>query len=124
MKLKRSGVTLVELLIVIAIMGVLLSLTIFGIGNWRERTATNEVKSDLVNGATALQSHRNFSSSYPATDTEFKSLFAGSDSVGLNYTIRGDGSYCLNAQSVSRPNVQWMIDSNISTKDPAEGTCS
>lgn len=124
MNRKRIGLTLVELMIVIILVGVLLGISIFGIGNWRERTATSEVKSDLINGSTALQSHRNFSSSYPANQAEFEQLFSSSDSVDLDYILRGDGSFCLNATSQARPQVQWMLDSNVSVKDPAEGACS
>lgn len=121
---KRAGLTLVELMVVIIIIGILAGLTAFGVGNWRERTANNEVKSDLINGATALQSSRNFTSAYPVDQTEFDSLYEGSSSVEISYLLRVDGSYCLNAHSIARPTVQWMLDSNISTDNPSPGTCS
>ena len=123
MNRKHLGWTLVELVVVVAVLGILAGIAIVGFGGWRERTARNEVKSDLLSGATALKNHRNFTSSYPATQTEFEVLYRHTEAVNLSYTRRVDGSYCLNAQSLSRPSVQWMIDSSVSVQ-PAEGVCS
>lgn len=116
-----KGFTIVELLIIVTILGLLASIAYFSIGDWRRRAATNEVKSDLHNAAAVLDNLRNFQNEYPS-DLE-ESDFKPTSTVELDYTRRGDGSYCLNGWSSVRGDVEWYIDSRTS-KEPAEGTCS
>lgn len=118
---QSSGFTIVELGVVIAVLAILATIAYFAIGDWRSRTATNEVKSDLQNAATALDSYRNFNTGYPSSLTD--SLFKPTPTVVLDYTLRGDGSYCLNATSNVRTSVAWYIDSSAN-KQPLEGSCS
>lgn len=125
MNSRRYGFTLVELMVIIAVIAILAGISVVGYGGWRERSAANEVKSDLINGANALQARLNFDSTYPATQSEFDSIYDSTDSVNIEYILRAeDDTYCLNGQSLARPSVQWMIDSRVSVTQPAEGTCS
>lgn len=55
-----AGFTIVELVVVIVVMGILATITVASYGNWRERTVTNQIKSDLNGVATAMENVRNF----------------------------------------------------------------
>ena len=117
-----QGFTLVELLVIIAVLAVLAGMTYIFIGDWRTRTATTEVKSDLISASSALENRRNFSSGYPSSLTS-PAVFTPTGTVTLAYTLRGDGSYCLNGSSKAVGSVQWYIDSR-SGKTPLEGACT
>ncbi len=116
-----SGFTIVEVIVIISVLAILVGITYFFVGDWRSRAATNEVKSDLNGAASALENVRNFGSGYPAALTD--DIFKSTNTVTLDYTRRGDGSYCLNATSQVRTNVKWYVDSRTD-KQPASGTCS
>lgn len=117
-----AGFTLIEIIIIIAMLAILVGLTYYFAGNWRTRAATTEVKSDLQGAATALENYRNFGTSYPASLTT--AVFKPTGTVDLDYTYRsGDGSYCLNGSSKVVASVNWHIDSRVG-KEPAAGACT
>jgi Tfp pilus assembly protein PilE len=115
------GFTIIEVVVIITILALLVGLSYFFIGDWRARAATNEVKSDLNGAASALENIRNFSNGYPATLTN--TVFEPTDTVELDYTLRGDGSYCLIGTSTERSTVVWFVDSRAN-KQPLQGSCS
>lgn len=117
----KRGFTIVEIIVVVSVLAIIVSVAYFSLNNWRNDAATSEVQSDLRNGANAVQNIRNFEGQYPGTLQA--AGFRGSDSVTLEYSVRGDGSYCLNGQSDIRPAVQWHIDSRTGS-DPLEGRCT
>ncbi len=117
MKHFSRGFTIVELLIVIVVIGILATISVFAFGNWRERVATNEVKSDLKGVQTAMESARNFSNQYPLTQP---STFSASNGVTLGYTSNGT-TYCVDARSKSRTNIVYRVTDAI--KEPQAGNC-
>lgn len=117
----HRGFTIIEVVVIITILALLVGLSYFFIGDWRGRAAINEVKSDLNGAAAALENVRNFQNGYPATLTN--AVFEPTDTVTLDYTRRGDGSYCLIGTSTERSNVEWFVDSRAN-KQPLQGDCS
>ena len=117
----KKGFTIVEILLIIVLISVLAGITYAGVRDWRGRTIRSEVKSDLKNAANALDSTRNFSSGYPSDLSA--AGFRGSDTVTLSYSLRSDGSYCLNGTSTTRTAIRYNIDTRVS-KTPRENTCT
>lgn len=118
---RATGFTLVEILVIVTVLMILASASYFFMGGWRERAAVTEVKNDLVGASTALENQRNFSTGYPSSLAS--SVFTPTATVELNYTRRGDGSYCLNGSSRVSSDVEWYIDSRTN-KQLTEGTCA
>lgn len=115
---KSSGFTIIEVVTVITIIGILAGLTVFGIGDWRKRTAQAEVASDLNSVASAMESARNFSTGYPASiPTTFKA------SVNVTVTLRSSTSsaYCAEAASKVVTTVVYKVSN--ANRTPAAGTC-
>lgn len=120
---KHTGFTIVELILVIAILGVIVLITVFGFSSWRERTATTEVKNELQSAAIALKDQMNFSNSYPATSAAFTTLYKPKADVTLTYSTPDSGaSYCLKAQSNVVGTVVWYINSTTS-QTPTINVC-
>lgn len=79
-----SGFTIVELIIIIAIIGILAAIGIVSYSNWRRSIAHNAVQSDLQHARTGLDSYKNFKNSYPPNLAGTQ--FAASENVAIVLT--------------------------------------
>lgn len=77
------GFTIVELIVVIAVMGILAGITVVGYNGWRERASRDAVLSDIAQASNAMKSQLNFTNSYPATLADLRKHFNGSDEVQM-----------------------------------------
>lgn len=117
---RMYGFTIVELAVVIAVVGILAAITIASYGSWRQSSAETAVKSDLSGAYTALESHKNFNDSFPAT---LPTTFTSSEDVTLSYNPSADGtSYCVSARSDVVTTVVFNIQS-LNGKTPVAGAC-
>jgi len=114
-----SGFTLVEILVVIAVIAVLVTFAILAVGNWRQSTAETEVKSDLNSLVGAMESARNFSTGYP---TSIPSTFSASSNVTVTYKSGNAANYCAEGVSKVVTSVLYHIDSSVSN-EPQSGIC-
>ena len=62
-----SGYTLVELIIVVAVILILAAISIVSYGSWRSDISNKAVKSDLIAAASAMEDARSTSTGYPST---------------------------------------------------------
>lgn len=111
--------TIVELIMVIAVIGILAALTVIGIGSWRESVAKTEVKSDLASLQAGMEDARNRMNAYPIfpSGTIFDGsagtgdIFTQSSGVILSYAEGDAEGYCVDAQSRSNPSVRFFYNS-------------
>ena len=115
---KASGFTIIEVITTITIIGILVGITVFSIGNWRTRTAQNEVSSDLHNVASAMEAARNFSTGYPAS---IPTTFRASPNVTVTLRSSTSSTYCVEAASKVVTTVVYKVSN--SNRTPAAGTC-
>lgn len=119
----HSGFSIVELLIVIAVVGIIAAITYVGYGAWQYSARTAQVKSDLTNAASAMENARTFNNEYP---TDITTVFSASSGV----TIAGgrDGgnpnAFCLDGSSDIDEAIIYYIDEAISKSGAVEGTCA
>lgn len=118
MAAKNNGFTIVELITVIAVLAILISITVFMIGNWRQETAENEVKSDLTNLASAMENARNFGNGYPSS---LPSSFRESENVDVSLESSSLTAYCAEGTSTVETTVVYHISGNSAT--PVDGGC-
>lgn len=111
----QSAFSIVELLVIIVVMGILLSLSVFAYGDWRLRTARNEVQSNLIQLRGAMENARNFDNAYPVT---IPASYDPSSTVTTTLvTLAGGTAYCVRGQSTARTTVIYYI--NVpNTPDP------
>lgn len=118
--IKKQGFTIVELTVVIIVIGILAAIVIVGYGQWRVSVYNDQVKSDLTNLNSAMESARNFSESgYPAT---VPSSFNPSDGVTVNIVRSNDYAYCAEATSINDASIVYYYDT-YTGGDPQSGTC-
>lgn len=129
---KGQAFTIVELIVIITIIALLVAASYFAFNAWRDHTAMTEVISDLNSLGSGMESARQWSDGYPvlSSGTIFdgnpatKPIFTQSSGVVITY-ISGDSTYyCVNAQSVARPSVQYFLNTQNGNKESKQGTCS
>jgi prepilin-type N-terminal cleavage/methylation domain-containing protein len=98
-RFKRAhGFTLIEILIIIAILGILAVIAIPQFISYRSRAIDAQMKSDLRNAAVTIESYFTKRSVYPASIDEVYALdFQPTDGVTLTLTIVTPNSYTITA---------------------------
>lgn len=93
---RNEGFTLVEILIIIAIIGLLAVIALPQFNAYRSRAIDAQLKSDLRNAAVAIESYFAEKSVYPASVAEIQD-FQPTDGVTLTLTIVTPKSYLITA---------------------------
>jgi len=116
----KVGFTIVELLVVISVIGILATISIVGYGNWQKSIIETQLKSDLSNVATAMNSYRNFNNTYPlVVPTTFKS----SQGVVLTGGSSNGTTYCIEASSLQNTTLHYHITQKSGSSGAEEGIC-
>jgi len=116
---KNKAFTIVELLIVVAILGILASLTIVAYGSWQNRVAKAEVESTLKMAGAAMDTERNFKNAYP---TALPTTYKAATGVTVTYASGDNTAYCLTA--VSKKNASIVMHIASTDQTPQEGACT
>lgn len=67
MKYTARAFTIVEVLVVVAIISILAGITIAAYGSWQRNMAKNTVQADLLHAASVIKSVHNFKNTYPTS---------------------------------------------------------
>ena len=117
---KSSAYTLVELVVIIAVLGILVSMVVISYGSWNRSMAVASVKSDLSHVVSAMESYRNFNNTYPM-DVMNLSNFESSPDVIISGGSADGKSYCVNGISENDSSVHYYITSDGGSA--TEGSC-
>ncbi len=121
---KTSAFTLVELIVAIAVIGILAGIVIVSYNGWRKSTITTQVKSDLNGAASAMESARTFNNAYLASITS-STTFKPSQGVILSGgSSDGGKTYCIDASSTQDATIHYYIDSISGDAGAQAGTCA
>ena len=95
---RKSGFTLVEVLIIIAIIGLLAVIGIPQFIAYRSRSIDAQLKSDLRNAAVAVESYFTKKSVYPASIEEVQAFgFQGTSGVTMTFALVTPSTYTITA---------------------------
>lgn len=109
-----DGFTVVELVVIIAVIAILATVTVVIYGTWQAETNRTVVKSDVTAAAAALDNAANFGGTYPASAA---SVFEASDGVTIAGGAIGSSDYCVSA---TKNDVSYFVTKN---KLVLPGTC-
>ncbi len=103
--------TLIELIVVVAVIGIISAIILLNIGNWQKQIATTKVKSDLAGAISSLENYRNYNNAYPPS---IPSDFTKTDSeiTLLGGSMDGGDTFCLSATSTKLSGVNYYVDSS------------
>lgn len=113
-----AGFTIVELIVVIIIIAVLATITSFGIGSWRSRTATTEVKNALKSVGAAMRNEKNFGNGYPLA---IPSSYTAQSGVAVTYMSGSASAYCVKGVSNADSTIVYYMSNSYS--EPKTTAC-
>ncbi len=113
-----SGYTIIELIVVITVIGILATMVVVSYGSWRQSVTVAQLKNDLNNVKSAMESARNSGTGY-ITDLNSLTNVSKSDS---RETLAGGSTdngitFCVTAQLLG---ISYHIDN---THEPQVGAC-
>jgi prepilin-type N-terminal cleavage/methylation domain-containing protein len=117
----RAGFTIVELIVVIAVIAILASVVLASYGSWRTSVATNSLKSDLEHAASAMESSRTFNNAYPVT---LPTTFSPSANNTVILTSPDTKSFCLDGTTTQSGSIKYYIDNLTQVSGATSGTCA
>lgn len=117
----RSAFTIVELIVVIAVVGILAGIILVSYGAWRSTVATSSLKSDLEQVASVIESSRTFDNSYPLS---IPASFSPSSGNTITLTIPGTKSFCIDGQTSQSSSIKYYIDDLTQSNGATAGTCT
>ena len=92
--MSKRGFTLVEILVVVAVLAILVSASVVGYGAWRQRAAQTELVSDLRAAAAAMTAYRTFYNGYP---TSLPADYHKSENITATLKYVASATYCIEA---------------------------
>lgn len=117
----RSAFTIVELIVVISVIAILAAIVLVSYGAWRTSTATSSLKSDLGHVASAMESSRTFSGTYPLV---IPSTFTASATNTMTLTLPDPKSFCIDGTTTNSSLVKYYIDNVTQANGATSGTCA
>jgi len=117
----RSGFTIVELIVVIAVIGILAGIVLVSFGAWRNQVATSSLKNDLIHAASAMESARTFNNAYTLT---IPSSFTASSGNTITLTYPDTKSYCIDGTTTQSTTIKYYIDNLTQSNGATAGTCA
>ncbi len=108
-----AGFTLLELLIVIALIGILSAIAIQNIALYRARSVDASMRSDLRNAAMAMESYYGEFFGYPASTSALLLIgYRNTSGVTLTINVTSPSTYTLNAARAAGSQASFTFDSS------------
>lgn len=108
----NAGMTLLELIVVTAVLGILAAIAIQQFSLHRARAIDASMRSDLRNAAMAMESYYGEFMSYPATEAAILLVgYKKTGGVALTINISSPSTYTLNAARPAGSKASFTYDS-------------
>ena len=107
-----AGMTLLELLVVVAVIGILASIAIQQVSLYRARAIDASMRSDLKNAALAMESYYGELLDYPSTEATISLYgYRKTSGVTMTVTLPTSSTYTLTAARANGSQASYTFDS-------------
>ena len=106
-----SGFTLLELIVVVAVLGILAAIAIQQFAIYRSRVVDAAMRSDLKNAALAMESYYGEFLDYPATVNAILVGYRKTSGITLTITVPSPSTFTLNAAMPNGTRTSFTFDS-------------
>ena len=107
-----SGFTLLELIVVVAVLGILVAIAIQQFAIFRSRAVDAAMRSDLKNAALAMESYYGEFLEYPASVSAIQLVgFRKTSGITLTITVPSSSTFTLNAAMPKGTQPSYTFDS-------------
>jgi prepilin-type N-terminal cleavage/methylation domain-containing protein len=108
----EQGFTLLELIVVIAVLGILMAIAIQQFSLYRSRATDAAMRSDLKNAALAMESYYGEFLDYPASVNALRLVgYRNTNGVTLTINVSSPSSFTLNAATPNGTQPSFTFDS-------------
>ena len=108
----NAGMTLLELLVVVAVVGILASIAIQQVSLYRARAFDASMRSDLKNAALAMESYYGEFLEYPNTQTAILLVgYRNTSGVSLTINVTSPSTFTLTAARPNGSQLSFTYDS-------------
>ena len=109
----EQGFTLLELIVVVAILGILMAIAIQQFSLYRSRATDAAMRSDLKNAALAMESYYGEFLDYPASVNALRLVgYRNTNGVTLTINVSSPSSFTLNAATPNGTQPSFTFDSS------------
>jgi type IV pilus assembly protein PilA len=108
----EQGFTLLELMVVVAVLGILMAIAIQQFSLYRSRATDAAMRSDLKNAALAMESYYGEFLDYPASVNALRLVgYRNTNGVTLTINVSSPSSFTLNAATPNGTQPSFTFDS-------------
>lgn len=108
----EQGFTLLELIVVVAVLGILMAIAIQQFSVYRSRATDAAMRSDLKNAALAMESYYGEFLDYPASVNALRLVgYRNTNGVTLTINVSSPSSFTLNAATPNGTQPSFTFDS-------------
>ena len=116
--MRNKGFTIVELVVVIAVLAILAGITIASYSFWKSDAATSTLQYDLQAAATTMEQERNFKGTFPSS---LPSSYKPSQNSTLTVMSATTTDFCISGSSKVKPDLTMRF--RKSEGEPRTGGC-
>jgi len=110
---RNAGFTLLELLVVIAVLGILAAIALQNVSTYRKRSVDASMRSDLRNAAMAMESYYGEFLGYPSSEAALLLIgYRKTSGIALTINVTTPSTYTLTAAKPSGSQPNFTFDSS------------